>query len=40
MFVRARASRIQHVRKRSEEALALIKGGRKTVFDWNWAEGN
>ena len=40
MFVRARASRVQHVRKRADEALALMKAGTKKVFDWNWAEGN
>ena len=39
MFIRARASRVQHVRNRSEEALTLMKGGRKKVFDWTWAEG-
>ena len=36
---RARASRVRHVRQRSEEAIAIIKGGGKMVFDWEWANG-
>ena len=36
---RARASGVRHVRQRSEEAIAIIKGGGKMVFDWEWANG-
>ena len=36
---RARMSRVRHVRRRSEEAIAAIEGGGKTVFDWDWANG-
>ena len=39
VLARARASRVRHVWRRSEEALAVIRGGGKMVFDWEWANG-
>ena len=34
---RAGKSRVLHVRRRSGEAIALLKEGRKTAFGWEWA---
>lgn len=39
-FARARASQVMYVRRRAEEAIALMKGGWKGVFDWKWANGD
>ena len=36
---RAGKSRVRHVRRRSEEAIALLKGGKRILFDWEWANG-
>ena len=40
VFARARASRVDYVRRRAGEALAVMKGGGNVVLDWKWANGD